>query len=133
MIKAECFSEAYIRRQTNELRANDRLLPEKSIHAFALLGHLADSGLPFVFKGGTSAMLLLDPIRRLSIDIDIQCGESRATVDAVLSTIATKPPFVGLAPDERGDRGLPRRRHFLFYFRSIETRQENQYIQLDIV
>ena len=133
MIKTECFSEAYIRRKARELRANDHLLLEKSIHAFALLGHLADSGLPFVFKGGTGVMLLLDPIRRLSIDVDIQCGEARQTVDAVLNGIAAKPPFVGMAPDDRGDRGLPRRRHFLFYFHSIEARQANQYIQLDIV
>lgn len=133
MISPECFSEAYIRRKSEELRARDCLLLEKSIHAFALLGHLADSGLPFVFKGGTSAMMLLDPIRRLSIDIDIQCGESRARVDSVLNSIANKEPFVGMAPDERGERGLPRRRHFLFYFQSIEARQENQYIQLDIV
>jgi len=133
MISQECFTEPYIRRKADELRANDHLLLEKSIHAFALLGHLVDSGLPFVFKGGTSAMLLLAPIRRLSIDVDIQCGESREDVDAILKDIANKPPFVGMAPDDRGDRGLPRRRHFLFYFRSIETRQANQYIQLDIV
>lgn len=133
MIKSECFSEAYIRRKVNELRANDPLLLEKSIHAFALLGHLADSGLPFVFKGGTSAMLLLNPIRRLSIDIDIQCGEPHDEVDAIMNSIATKPPFIRMEPDDRGDRGLPRRRHFLFHFSSVETRQENQYIQLDIV
>lgn len=83
MIKAECFSEVYIRRKAKELHANDPLLLEKSIHAFVLLGHLADSGIPFVFKGGTCAMLLLDPIRRLSIDVDIQCGEHRHIVDAV--------------------------------------------------
>jgi len=66
MIHATCFSEKYIRLKAKELRATDPLLLEKSIHALALLGHLADSGLPFVFKGGTSVMLLLDPIRRLT-------------------------------------------------------------------
>lgn len=133
MISAKCFSDEHIRRKARELRANDPLLLEKSIHALALLGHLVDSGLPFIFKGGTSVMLLLDPIRRLSIDIDIQCGAARREVDAVLDSIATKPPFIRMEPDDRGDRGLPRRRHFFFYFRSIETQQPHQYIQLDIV
>ncbi len=133
MIHPKCFMGEDIRRKARELHANDPLLLEKCIHAFALLGHLAESELPFVFKGGTSVILLLDPIRRLSIDVDIQCGESRQEVDAVLKSIATKPPFIRMLPDDRGDRGLPRRRHFFFYFRSMDAKQIDPHIQLDIV
>ncbi len=36
-----------------------------------LLEGLFKSGLPFIFKGGTALMLLMNSAKRLSIDIDI--------------------------------------------------------------
>ena len=44
---------------------------EKCVHAFYLLERLAKKGFPFVFKGGTSLMLLLPEPKRFSVDIDI--------------------------------------------------------------
>lgn len=133
MIRSECFSEPYIALKAKELRPVDPLLLEKAIHALALVGYLVESGLPFVFKGGTCLLLFMQPIRRLSIDVDILCGESDARVDEILKSIAAKPPFTGHAPDERGERGLPRRRHFRFTYRSIQPRSLSQHILLDIV
>ena len=50
---------------------SDKILVEKVIRAFLLLEGLALSNIPFIFKGGTSLMLLTGSSKRLSIDIDI--------------------------------------------------------------
>ena len=97
---------------------------EKCIHALQLLGLLAESGLPFVFKGGTSMVLLLDRLRRLSIDIDI-VSESPEAVDLdFLRRLAQDSRFVRVEEDDRGDHRLPHRRHFKFFYnyRSEERR-----------
>ena len=131
MIKPEFFERAKIISSSQSLGV-DRGILEKAVHALALLGHLADSGLPFVFKGGTSLLLHLDPIRRLSIDIDIICHVAPADLDAVLAGIATLPPFNGFEEHERGQRGLPQRRHFKLFYDS-PTQGRPLHILLDVV
>jgi hypothetical protein len=54
MISQTCFTSEWINAKRTEMLAADPGIMEKSIHALALLSHLAESGLPFVFKGGTS-------------------------------------------------------------------------------
>jgi hypothetical protein len=49
----------------------DREILERSVRALVLVTRLAETGLPFVFKGGTSLLLRLRKINRLSIDVDI--------------------------------------------------------------
>ncbi len=49
----------------------DPILIEKMIMALTLLENLQISGLNFIFKGGTSIILLFKTPRRFSIDIDI--------------------------------------------------------------
>ncbi len=131
MIRPEFFEKAKIISSSQSLGI-DRGILERSIFALALLGHLAESGLPFVFKGGTSLLLYLDPIRRLSIDIDIICHAAPADLDAVLAGIATLPPFTGFEEQDRGQRGLPQRRHFKFFYDS-PTQGRPLHILLDVV
>ncbi len=70
MLLKENFNEEHIRElQKNSKR--DPLLLERAVYAFGLLEALARVGLPFIFKGGTCLMLLMDKLRRLSTDIDI--------------------------------------------------------------
>ena len=52
-------------------RNADKILVEKVIRALLLLEGLVAENIPFVFKGGTALMLLLDSTKRLSIDIYI--------------------------------------------------------------
>lgn len=133
MIKQECFEKDWILEQKQRLgRVNPDIL-ETAIHALALLGHLAESGLPFVFKGGTSLLLHLDPIRRLSIDIDIVCSASAGQLEATLQHIATLPPFTRFEESQRGERGLPRRRHFKFFYNSSINGGREFPILLDVV
>jgi len=71
MIENKCFTKGWIQGKREELGRVDPALLEKSIYAMALLCGLIRSKMPFVFKGGTSLILLLKAFRRLSIDIDI--------------------------------------------------------------
>ena len=76
MIKSICFSEKTIIARRDKFKIADPGLFEKAIHAFALLGHIAESRMDFIFKGGTSLLLHIPQPQRLSIDIDILCSET---------------------------------------------------------
>ena len=49
----------------------DLQLLEKTIGALSLLESLVNEGLEFIFKGGTSLVLLLNDLKRFSVDVDI--------------------------------------------------------------
>jgi predicted nucleotidyltransferase component of viral defense system len=57
------------------------------IRALGLLEKLAESKLDFVFKGGTSLILLVEKPERFSIDIDINTTESKETIENILEDI----------------------------------------------
>lgn len=79
-------------------------------------------------------MLHFQEIRRLSIDIDIVCGAPTVEVDTVVARIGALSPFVRVSPDPRGNRGLPNRRHFKFFFNSVlPGPPEAAYVLLDVV
>lgn len=111
----------------------DPTLIEKTIHAFALLGHLAKMKIPFVFKGGTSLLLRLPQFRRLSIDVDILCPLPDAELDRVLDEIAPIHPFLRHEEDHRGFSRLPARRHFKFFYQPCDPNNRGAYVQLDVV
>lgn len=133
MIAEICFTAGWLERKRRELRGVDPALLERALHAFALLGHLAESGLKFIFKGGTSLLLHVPVIRRLSIDIDILCAASAEELDRILAEVATVPPFVGYEEDDRGARGLPERRHFKFFYTPLIHGNPAPYVFLDVV
>ena len=132
MIANKCFSKEWITRKRGETGSVDPALLEKSIHAFALLCALSESSMPFVFKGGTSMILLLKEFHRLSIDIDIVTLMPRAEYEPLLADIGREPPFLGYEEDDRGERGLPHRTHFKFYFNSVISKRRD-YVLLDIL
>lgn len=133
MIDKICFTTDWLERKRRELRGVDPALLERALHAFALLGHLAESDLKFVFKGGTSLLLHVPVIRRLSIDIDILCSAPAAELDRILAEVAKVPPFIGYEEDARGSRGLPERRHFKFFYTPLVTGNPAPYVFLDVV
>ena len=71
MISNESLSSDWINQAAKQNRKADPALVEKVIRALLLLEGLVEEELDFVFKGGTSLMLLLGSTKRLSIDIDI--------------------------------------------------------------
>lgn len=133
MIAEICFTAEWLEKKRRELRGVDPALLERALHAFALLGHLAESELKFVFKGGTSLLLHVPVIRRLSIDIDILCSAPAAELDRILAEVAKVAPFISYGEDARGSRGLPERRHFKFFYTPLVTGNPASYVLLDVV
>ena len=132
MISGDCYTGEYIEEQYQRLGGASPIMIEKSIHALALLGHLADTDLQFIFKGGTSLLLHLPNIRRLSIDIDIMCTADDEQLNTFVGSISQLSPFIRKEEDERGARGLPERRHFKFFYTSAITGREDN-VLLDVV
>ena len=133
MIADACFSVEWQARKREELGGCDPVLLEKTIHAFALLDALASRGLDFVFKGGTSLLLRLPRIRRLSIDADIFCHEPAKKLDALLAEASRTRPFTGMIEDERGEHRVPSRRHFKFSYTPLDAKNPAPFVLLDVV
>ncbi len=64
MLSEQNFSLEHIE-EVRGSRKVDKTILERSIYALGLLEALARVGLPFIFKGGTSLLLLLDSPMRL--------------------------------------------------------------------
>lgn len=132
MIENKCFTKEWIEQKRRGLGRVDPALLEKCIYAMELLCGLTGAGMPFVFKGGTSLILLIKNFRRLSIDIDIVTGIPRSEYELILEEIGKTAPFLDYAEDKRGDRGLPRRTHFKFAYHSVVSKRKD-YVLLDIL
>lgn len=132
MFHPSVYQRDWLHQNRRRLGQCDPAILEKCVYALTLLGALAETGLPFLFKGGTSLLLHLSQVRRLSRDIDIVCGRPPAEVDSVLARIGRQPPFLRWAEDDRGIRDLPQRRHFKFFYRS-DLSGDEQEVLLDVV
>lgn len=75
MIKEKCFTQQWFEDFKNQKDHHriDKIILEKMIYALHLLECLKANGLNFIFKGGTSLVLLLKEGNRFSIDLDIVC------------------------------------------------------------
>lgn len=132
MIEHKCFTNVWIQGKAAEIGSRNPVMLEKATVALQLLGNLAESGLPFQFKGGTSLLLRLSPIRRLSIDVDIVTQASPKELFAFLETVGTKFPFSGYLHDALRDKESPPKKHFkVFYPSAIEPK--NDHILLDLL
>ena len=77
-------------------------------------------------------ILLLKEFHRLSIDIDIITLMPRTEYEPLLADISRKLPFLGYEHDDRGERGLPHRTHFKFFYNSVISKRRD-YVLLDIL
>lgn len=105
---------------------------EKMIYALLLAELLKVNGLNFIFKGGTSLILLLDKPQRFSIDIDIVTQATQQTIEAVLEKVCTGSRFTHFELDRKRSyhEGVPKA-HYKLYFSPIFN-QDNK-ILLDIL
>lgn len=120
--------------EINERYGNlDRNLFDKVTHAFYLLEMLAESKLPFVFKGGTSLLLILQEVKRFSIDIDIIVPEevSIDVLEEVLKNIVDKSIFTRFEKQKRHVSAIPKAHFKLFYTSPFD--QSEVYVLLDIL
>jgi len=132
MIEKHCVTREWIDKKRAEIGRVDPILLEKCIRALVLLSALTSFKMPFVFKGGTSLILLIKGFRRLSIDVDIVTDIPRAEYELVLKDISRGFSFTGYEEDKRGERGLPKRAHFKFFYDSVVTNR-SEYVLLDIL
>lgn len=130
MIKRETFSEEHIR-SLHAQSQRDPILLERTIYAFGLLEALARVGMPFVFKGGTCLILLLDKPQRLSTDIDI-IVEPGTDLDAYLDKASHIFPFHCVDEQVRVGKNNIVKRHFKFLYNSPVSKKEF-YILLDVL
>ena len=107
---------------------------EKMVHAFSLLEHLKIAGLDFVFKGGTSLVLLLEEGNRFSIDIDIISSVGREPLEKNLDTVVSNSHFKRYILNERRSYkdGVPKA-HYTFEFDSAYNPNVPGTILLDIL
>jgi predicted nucleotidyltransferase component of viral defense system len=80
MIGSRSYNQEWIMGIRETAFGREPILIEKMIMALTLLENLRNNGLDFVFKGGTSLILLFKTLRRFSIDIDILLQDDRDLV-----------------------------------------------------
>ncbi len=130
MLLQENFAEEHIR-ELQRTSHRDPVLLERAVYAFGLLEALAKVGMPFIFKGGTCLMLLMEHPRRLSTDIDI-IVEPGTDLDKYLERASEIFPFKAVEEQKRIGKNNIEKRHFKFtYDSSINNRPF--YILLDVL
>jgi hypothetical protein len=129
MISAQSRTPEWIMSIRQEFRGRDPILIEKMIMALTLVEELRLSGLDFIFKGGTSLLLLLGMPQRFSIDIDILVPQ-KIDLDGYFRALLDKSVFHRYEQDQRLSM-LPKQ-HTKFFFNSVIEKKES-HILLDIL
>jgi len=92
MLSPQTFTRDWLKTHARATGAQNAQIFERCVRALELVGRLSESGLDFIFKGGKSLILRLEPVRRLSVEVDIARLEPRERVMVVLNQVRT-PPF----------------------------------------
>lgn len=101
--------------------SKDPTLMESMIYALYLLEQLKLSGLDFIFKGGTSLILLMKEPKRFSVDIDIIVSPKieKEELEKFLSKIEETSAFTRMELDERRSyQGDILKAHYKFIYSS---------------
>jgi hypothetical protein len=117
--KAAGNARAGFKKQTDHRRI-DKIVLEKMIFALHLLELLKVNGLDFVFKGGTSLVLLIETGNRFSIDIDIISKTNQEDLETILNNIIDTSSFTEWKLDEHRSYqpGVPKA-HYKLSFDTI--------------
>lgn len=130
MIIKENYLEQHIR-DLQVASKGDPGLIERTLYAFGLLEALAQVGLDFTFKGGTSLLLLLNNPKRLSTDIDIVVDPG-TDIDDYIDKASRIFPFVDKDEQHRQGKNSIIKRHFKFTYDS-PIKRGPLYILLDVL
>ena len=133
-IKNKEFLEETIKNLKKENPAADIQLLEKTIGALYLVESLVKENLEFIFKGGTSLVLLLNEIKRFSVDVDIITDENREQVKEVIINIIEKQDLFTRFEENIRENSASQRmdlQHYKLFFNSVIDDSE-KYILLDV-
>ena len=136
MINNKSFTKEWLdsfRAKKEHMGINVTIL-EKMVNALSLLEHLKIAELDFVFKGGTSLVLLLQEGNRFSIDIDIISSVEREPLEKILDAVVANSHFKKHTLNERRSykEGIPKA-HYTFEFDSAYNPNVPGTILLDIL
>lgn len=131
MISPISFTGEHIKSFKKQHNQLDQNLIERTIFAFGLLEALVKVKLPFIFKGGTSLMLIMSNSYRLSTDIDILISPN-CDIDSYLIAAAEIFPFYKMEEHTRIGKNNIVKRHFKYYYKSPTSNNEIPII-LDVV
>lgn len=134
MIKNETFTLDWVKQVNQEQgwhRKDDQFKNlEKAIMALKLLETLKLNGIEFVFKGGTSLLLLLEKLYRFSVDIDIIIESTENYIEkfnTVCNGIFTHWDEQIRNADEKS-----KTKHYRFYYKPFVDNSDEGYILLDV-
>lgn len=134
MINQNAIDITWIENVSKANRKADKILVEKTIRAFLLLEGLVTAGMSFVFKGGTSLMLLTKSNKRMSIDIDIIMPNVPSNLTEMLEDVAHKQRFIRVEQQDRNVTINVPKMHYKFYYNPIHrTSSDEDYVLLDIL
>ncbi len=122
MIKKETFTLENIQRIQKEYKA-DPELAQRTVFALGLVEALRKADLKFIFKGGSSLMLLFDVPKRLSTDIDILVNKN-CDIDSFINEVANIFPFTSVSESVRTTNKSISKKHYKFtYLSPIKNRE----------
>jgi len=107
----------------------DPILIEKMILSLMLLDNLQTIGVDFIFKGGTSLLLVLGSLKRFSIDVDIILKSDR-NIESILQAVIQQGVFHRYEEDHRLSN-IPKC-HYKLFFPSVIQMKESS-ILLDVL
>lgn len=118
MIDMLSLSEGWLSEKRKKY-SKDPIIIESMVFALFLLEQLKTTGLDFIFKGGTSLILLLEQPKRFSVDIDIIVNPAitKEVLEKYLFKITESGTFKQIVLDERRSykKGIPKA-HYKFTF-----------------
>ena len=134
MIKNETFTLDWVKQVNQEQgwhRKDDQFKNlEKAIMALKLLETLKLNDIEFVFKGGTSLLLLLEKLYRFSVDIDIIIGSGGNYIEKFDSVC--KGIFTHWDEQVRNVDEKSKTKHYRFYYKPFVDNSDEGYILLDV-
>lgn len=134
MISNETHSKEWLEKTKKRYKGKDPILIEKIIRALTLVEQLKIKGLDFIFKGGSSLLLLLKEINRFSIDIDIVIPGSPGNLAEIFDAIVDDGLFSRYEEDKRIIGTSVPKAHFKFFYNSVlNISEQNAVVLLDIL
>lgn len=138
MLAEQIKNKEFLETTINSLKKNnpsaDIQLLEKTIGALYLVESLANQNLEFIFKGGTSLVLLLEKLKRFSVDVDIITEEGKESVKQKISNIILEQTLFTRVEQNIRENSASQRmdlEHYKFFFNSATDNSE-KCILLDV-
>ena len=131
MILKETFTKKHIEEIIKDKKC-DPIILERAIVALGLVEALVKTGCNFIFKGGSSLMLLLNEVNRLSTDCDI-IVPTDYDIDKYIKDASVIDPFKSYSESIRKTNNNISKKHYKFVYESIYSNNGEVIILLDVL